>query len=784
MITGEVKKILTQKDNDWGRYELDCMGKDVLAVGVIPNVTIGMIVTIEGNEENNKYGKQFKISDIINTEADKNAGARRFLSDGYIKGIGPTKANAIIAKYGSESVEMFETAAGRANLASVKGLGKSTIDKAMPSYEQNKKYKGIIMFLNGIGTKNQVERIYEKYGNTAVSVLKQNPYRLQMDLDGFGFLRADSLAMACGIKPDSIYRVTAAIKYIIEDSQMMGGHCYLTMDEIRERIAPLLVPMPKFTDITEKVAENAAAEWPDSKEKLIKTYDPCAETLIKLSQTVESRDIINGVLTDALAQAIEDGDFVNDDGRIYTKKMYELECDTAKIIAEMCKENPVRFVSPKIIESVIENVEKRKTKAAAENGSNGEFKVTKEQRDAVYLALMHRISIISGGPGRGKTAISEIVARGFLEAGKQYDKEDILMLAPTGRAAQRITESTGYDAMTAHRAILALKRGEDRPIGKLVLVDESSMVDIYLMHNILDYARDCNLIFVGDVDQIASVGPGKVLRDMINSGKVPCILLKEGHRNSGTIARNSEMINAGFKIDRYVYDEHFTYIPATADNIADLLVNDYITKVNQYGITNVMLCSAMRERGCVSVKKLNERLQEIYTKGHTEAKFSDSRIFRVGDRVMQTKNDYSFILMHDGKPRYGVFNGEKGTVARITYDAEDEDYKVVVVFDDGSIGGYTRNTIGNLVLAYATTLHKCQGSEAACMMMAYTFGDYMLLNRSLFYTGETRAKKEFRFYGEEKWKYGKMLSAFDIAVSKTEDAERNTALAERIANEL
>jgi exodeoxyribonuclease V alpha subunit len=172
-----------------------------------------------------------------------------------------------------------------------------------------------------------------------------------------------------------------------------------------------------------------------------------------------------------------------------------------------------------------------------------------------------------------------------------------------------------------------------------------------------------------------------------------------------------------------VYDEHFTYIPATADNIADLLVNDYITKVNQYGITNVMLCSAMRERGCVSVKKLNERLQEIYTKGHTEAKFSDSRIFRVGDRVMQTKNDYSFILMHDGKPRYGVFNGEKGTVARITYDAEDEDYKVVVVFDDGSIGGY-------------------------------------------------------------KWKYGKMLSAFDIAVSKTEDAERNTALAERIANEL
>lgn len=784
MISGEIKKILTQKENDWGRYKIDCVGKEILAVGIIPNVTIGMTVCLEGTEENNQYGKQFKITHVLSTEADKNAGVRRFLADGYIKGIGLTKADAIIAMYGKESVDLFETEEGRRKLTLVKGIGDATLEKVMPSYEENKKYKDIVIFLNGVGTKNQVETIYEKYGEDSIKVLKKNPYRLQMDLNGFGFTRADAIAMASGIKPDSIYRVMAAIKYVIENGQMSGGHCYLTINEIRQSVAPMLVPMPKFEDITEKIAENAAVEWPSSKEKLIKTYDPSAETLEKLSQTVISRNLINDVLSDALSQAITEGDFINDDGKIYTAQMYDLEAHTAKMIAKMCKENPVRYISSERIEDAIADVEERKTQIMQENGGTGVFKVTKEQRDAVYLALMHRISIISGGPGRGKTAISEIVAHAFLSNGKRYDKNDILMLAPTGRAAQRITESTGYDAMTAHRAVLSLKRGEAAPKGKLVLVDESSMADIFLAHSILKFAKDCNLIFVGDVDQIASVGPGKVLRDMIDSGKVPYILLKQGHRNSGTIAHNSELINAGMKLDKYCYDDHFVYIPTTSESIANILVSDYIKKVNEYGIKNVMLCAAMRERGVASVSKLNLLLQEAFTKGNEEAVYSEGRKFRVGDRVMQTKNDYNFNMVRNKIPTQGIFNGERGTVVKVSYDEEEESYKMIVLFDDGSIGGYTKNTVINLTLAYATTLHKCQGSEAACMMMAYTYGDYMLLNRSLFYTGETRAKKEFRFYGEEKWKNGRMLSAFDIAVSRIDDAKRNTALSERILEEL
>ena len=733
-----------------------------------------MTVTLEGYEEENQYGKQYTVKSVLASEADKNAGVRRFLADGYIKGIGPTKAEAIIAKFGNKSLDLFDTAEGRKKLTTVKGVGKTIIAAAMQSYNENKKYKDIVMFLNGICTRNQVELIYRKYGDNAVKVLKKNPYRLQMDIDGFGLIKVDNLAKACGIKPDSIYRLQAAIKYVIEDSQVTGGHCYLTVEEIRDKVCSMLVPMPKFDDITERVAENAAADWKHNKEKLIKNHDPSAETLSKIAQTVESRGILDAGITDALVQAINENVLVNDDGRIYTKKMYETETEVAKLIVEMCKKNPVRFIKPKVIEEAISEVEERKTKAIKQAGGTVDFVATKEQRDAVYVASMHRISIISGGPGRGKTAISEIIAHAFLSAGKYYDKSDILMLAPTGRAAQRITESTGYEAMTAHRAVMALKRGEEPPEGKLILCDETSMVDIHLALSILKYAKNCNLVFVGDVDQIASVGPGKVLRDMIESGKVPCVLLKAGHRNSGTIAHNSELINAGISIDKYMYDEHFVYIPCTVNNIADVIVDDYIKKVSEYGITNVMLCAAMRERGAVAVNKLNSTLQNIFTAGQPEATFTEGRKFRVGDRVMQTKNDYSFVKLAGAETIEGVFNGEKGTVIKVIKD--EDSYKIVVKFDDGSMGGYTKATAVNLTLAYATTLHKCQGSEAACMMMAYTYGDYMLLNRSLFYTGETRAKKEFRFYGEEKWKNGKMLSAFDLAVSKVDDSKRNTGL--------
>lgn len=783
MITGQITKILTQKENDWGRYELTLPDKrKLIAVGVINGVAIGMTVVLEGNEEDTKYGHQFSITSVLSSELDDFSGVRSFLLHGYIKGIGSVKAENIISAYGKKSLDLFDTEEGRNLLLKVKGISKLTLATMLESYNETKKYKDIVLFLDGQGTRNQIEKIYELYGDEAISVLKKNPYRLQTELDGFGFKKTDKMAISSGIKPNSIYRLMAAIKYLLDEASAGKGHCYLDFDEIKKQIYPLLTPCPKLNIEAGDIAiENALLDWDNKKENFIMKYEVPAKTVEELETLVETRRLISESLQEALEQALSEGFLLKVGEHIYTKKMYQTERETAESIAEMIKAGPVRFINDNILEKAIKDVESRKTSELKKIDPNNEFKITEEQEAAVRIAAKNRICVISGGPGRGKTAISEIVAHSFLLAGKSYNKEDILMLAPTGRAAQRISESTGYSSMTVHRAVAKIQKTGNFPIGKLILVDESSMCDIFLMKNILKIAKDCNLIIVGDVDQIASVGPGKVLRDIIDSGKVPYILLKQGHRNSGTIAKNAELINKGKKLEDYSYDEHFVYIPSSAEKITDVVISDYLKKLKEYNIKDIMLCAAMKDRGRASVSNLNRILQNTLTSKNPKADFGKGIVYYVGDRVMQLKNNYDFLKKYpDGSIQSGVFNGERGTVIGVYPDPENDSVKIAVEFDDGSKGGYTKNAIHELTLAYATTLHKCQGSEAALMMMVYTYADYMLLNRSLFYTGETRAKKEFRAYGEEQFKYGKMLSAFDIAVKKIDDSKRNTMLKEML----
>lgn len=805
MIKGTIIKIQSQKENDWGRYTIESVGKNILAVGVIPGAALGVDVVIEGEYETNQYGTQYKISSVLDVKEDTMAGVRTFLANGFMKNIGTKTAEEMIRTFGKECLDMFETEAGRKKLESVKGLGAKSVQNAYESYVENKKYKDIVLFLNGAATKDQVIKIYEKYGDKSLKTLKKNPYCLQMEISGFGFAKTDAIALASGIKKNSIYRVMAGVKYVIEEAQSIEGHCYLPIEDIESRVVTLLVPTPKMSDISDKVAENALKNWLENKEKLIKAHNPSADTLTKLEETAESRELISSSLYDAISQAITDKYLYNESGCIYTEQMHHAEKTVAEILTKMRNEHPVRYINTKTIEAVIRETEERKTAENEANDRPQKFEVTGEQKKAVYLGLMNRVCIISGGPGRGKTAICEIIAKAFLKSGKHYDNSDILMLAPTGKAARRITESTGYNAMTVHRAVLSIKKKEEAPKGKLILVDESSMVDIYLMLSLVRYAKDCNLIFVGDADQIASVGPGKVLRDMIDSDVIPCIMLKEGHRNSGSIAKNSDSINAGIKHDRYLYDEHFVYKPYQPIYAKDMygkyikdkdgeykvdkrateimrgeLVRDYISNAKKYGIANVMLCVPMKERGDTCTAKLNAAIQEINTNGNQTAYFKD-KMFRVGDRVMQTKNDYNFLkVAADKTVTLGVCNGETGTVVRIEPDKENDSYKLVVMFDDGCIGGYTKATIQYLQLAYAITLHKCQGSEAKCLMIAHTFADYLLLNRSLFYTGITRGKSVCYLYGEEKYQYGKMLSAFDVAVGKTADIKRNTMLCQML----
>ncbi len=702
----------------------------------------------------------------------------------------------LVDSFGDKVFETIESESGRELICTLKGFGPKLIQNVLPSYEEAKKFKDIYIFLNGVGTKNQINKIYEKYGKDSLNVIKKNPYRLIMDIDGFGFLKIDTLALASGVKPDSMFRMMAAAKHVLEEAQG-DGNCYLPIETLKELAVLKMAPVPTFKDLSSKVADNAvnSADWLKAKEALIKEHNPSYETLSKLADIHGTRKLLAERFPDAVAQAITEKTLYNDDGCIYTPAMYSHETQAANLIKEMCSKKTVRYISKENIDGCIAEMEKAKTEENFRNGKHEHFEISPEQRKAVYLGLMNRLSIISGGPGRGKTTIVQAIASTFIKSGRSKSNDDVLVLAPTGRAAQRVTESTGYPASTVHRAIYKVqkradkgvsfipKSEEERPKDILIICDESSMLDIKLAKDLLAYASDCNLIFVGDADQIPSVGPGRVLRDMLAAGTVPGILLKEGHRNSGSIAHNADLINAGQKISHYCYDEHFVYTATNADNMLEDIAKDYLEKIKEYGIENVLLCTPMRDRGSAAVNKLNKYMQEKLTYSNPFVKCSDAKTLHTGDRVMQTRNNYEMIARDkNGNIKEGIFNGEKGTIIDIL-NGEDASLAVIkVLFDDGSVAIYESGDFGDIVLAYATTLHKCQGSEAACAMICMSYGDYMLMNKELFYTGVTRAKKECRLYGEEQERYGHMLSAFDMAVKKTDSVQRYTKLAERLSN--
>lgn len=781
MISGIITKIFVQKDDDWGVYLIeDNFAREIKVVGVIPLASLGMSVEVDGKWERTKYGEQLTITDVMSTVQDKRLGVLKYLTDGYVKGCGLTIASRIVDKFGDKTEEILLSDDVVSKLSTVKGIKEKKALDMVKSIQETRGYLPLLNLTNGALTRTQADIILGKYGEKAVSAVKKNPYKLITDIKGFGFKKVDAIACGMGIKKNSIARIGAGMKFILDCASDSDGDCFLFKDDIKTRLSETLSPTPQIPDklITKQMADNALENWDDGgREKFIKAHRPSADTLEVLDNLVMQRKSIAESIESALKRAVREKYLVNDNDRIYTADMYKRESITAETISHMLSLGPVRYVSTSQIDKSVKKVEEGK--------EDKDFKITDEQEEAVRKSLANRVSVITGGPGRGKTTIIEVIVDAFLSAG-DCNNDNVVMLAPTGRAAQRIQEQTGFSGSTIHRTIYnykdkrpRLKDEKDWPYGKLVIVDESSMIDIRLMSDLIRYCSYSQVIFVGDVDQIASVGPGNVLKDLIASKVIPTSFLIKGHRNAGSIAENAALINKGREISSYTYDKEFVYIPTNIQTIQQTVINDYITKVNEYGLKDVLLCVAMKERGVVCVKTLNAILQNIFTKGHKEVVIKGN-LFREGDRVMQTKNNYQFVMKRpdSDEPQMGVFNGEKGTIVRITEC--DGEAALVVLFDDGSVGGYLPKSAEDLTLCYATTVHKCQGSEAPCVMMAYTFGDYMLLKRSLFYTGETRAKKEFRFYGEEQWKYGRKLSAFDVAVRRVDDKTRNTSLSERI----
>lgn len=745
-----IKAIYTQDENGKGLYAVETFGEVSSIEATIPCAYVGMEIII--NDENGK---------VIVTPTGKNQGLSNFLIDN-ISGIGPAKTQHV-------SLDLYNAILNE-NVIYVCGTLGVKEDKAkeiIAFAKGNRTILELYIITNGVCSKNKIHKIYETYGNRSCNLLRNNPYKLT-EMCGIGFLEADKIACSTGIAKDSFIRISSAINYILFTAAFSNGHCYLTKEQLKEELINLLVDIPKSAGkAKEKACLNAIFDWENKKEKFIKTYKPMDEEIIYMDCAVSQINALEKNINGGIEYAIHNYQCVREDNRLYVPAIYKAEVSSSNTVLKMIQNSKDYVFSDDEIKKALKEVENRKTEELRANGK-GAFCATEEQLEAVYLAVQNRFSIISGGPGRGKTAIAEIIAQIYKN---KYGNDAVLMMAPTGRAAQRITESTGYKATTIHYAITQPKTNN-----KLIIADESSMIDILLFSKFMEWAEQNSILLLGDVNQIASVGPGQVLRDLINCGNIPYIKLNKGHRNSGSIANNSDLINAGKPIYSYEFDNAFMYKPASRESISNTFLDYFDDAVKEFGIKNVMAITPSK-RGVLSVETLNKVIQKHYSDKNVSLQVSPDVIFHLGDRVMQTKNNRDFPLMLPDRTKgYGIFNGERGTIIKI-----EKDKGLFVQFDDGKIGAYKKETARELTLSYVMTIHKCQGSESPCVLMGMTFQDAFLINRNLFYTGETRAKKKIILIGEQKKsKRGNyMQSAFDLAVYKTNDKERQTTLSKR-----
>ncbi|QSZ27960.1 ATP-dependent RecD-like DNA helicase [Aceticella autotrophica] len=703
-IEGIVEEIIFKNEqNGYTVLELAIKDGAVTAVGYMPYVTIGETLKIEGEWTSHPdYGNQIKVERYETITPATLNGMERFLASGLITGIGPVMAKKIVNKFGLDSLNIIETKPEM--LKEIPGIGEERVKKIFESYEKQKGLREIMIFFQGYGisTTNAI-KIYKQYGQDAIALIKQNPYRLADEIYGIGFRTADKIAFSMGIDAHSSYRISSGTKYVLMQ-YAANGNTYVPKDILIEETAKLL-------NVEEEEVE---------------------DSLVLLVQGDKVR-----------FETFEDGMI-----GVYYVPYHVAEVNTAQKIINMVltEVQPVDLN----IKQEIEKIEKEMGIALAEN-----------QKIAVEEAVKNSILIITGGPGTGKTTIINFIIRLFEKYGKS-----VILAAPTGRAAKRMTEATGKEAKTIHRLLeysysdeegRGFAKDEKNPLTQdVIIVDEASMMDILLMNALLKaIPLSTRLILVGDIDQLPSVGAGNVLRDIIDSGMVKVIRLKEIFRQGkeSLIIINAHMINKGEYPSYNDKNSDFFFIPQdTQEEILKTILDLSKRRLpDAYGfnpMSDIQILSPMR-KGLIGVINLNNELQKCLNpkrKGIEEKQMKDF-IFRVGDRVMQVKNNYKMKWLKGDEKGEGVFNGDMGVIKRI----DSEEQKISVYFDDDKLVEYDFSDLDELNLSYCVTVHKSQGSEFPAVIMPMSFGPPMLLTRNLLYTAVTRAKKLVVIVGQEKY---------------------------------
>lgn len=705
-LSGIVERITyNNEENGFSVIKIKSRGyaELVTVVGNLAAVNVGAAIRLKGDwRHDSKYGKQFSVVDYRETVPATIAGIEKYLGSGMIKGIGPVYAKRIVARFKENTLKIIEEQPD--SLIDVEGIGQRRVDMIKRAWQEQKEIKNVMLFLqsNGVSTAYAV-KIYKTYGNESINIVKTNPYRLADDIWGIGFKTADKIARQLGFDSNSFERCRSGLLYVLNELSN-DGHCYALRDQLFE----------------------------------------AAGSILELD-----RPLIEGTLDRMLEEKLVIGDEGN---AVYLPAFYYSELGAAKRVRQILAEESKYKAAG--IDEHLKNIQEEHN-----------IQYDDIQIEAVKTAAGSKLMVLTGGPGTGKTTTTLAIIKVFQKLNAR-----VLLAAPTGRAAKRMAETTGLEAKTIHRLLEykppeGYKKNEESPLDcDVLIIDETSMVDIMLFYNLLKaVSNETVLILVGDVDQLPSVGAGNVLKDIIESETVNVVRLTRIFRQAqgSAIVTNAHRINRGetpnlkggkssdfFFIEE---DEPQKVVETITELCSKRLPNYYkVDPVNDIQV----LCPM--QKGETGAFNLNIILQEALNPAEVSIKYGGT-VYRLNDKVMQIKNNYD----------KNVFNGDIGSITGI----DTEDRMLAICFDGVNVE-YDATELDEVVLAYATTVHKSQGSEYKIVVAPVTMQHYMMLQRNLLYTCVTRAKKILVLVGSKK--------AIGIAVSNNRMQKRNTMLVERL----
>ena len=711
-VSGYVERIkFRNEENGYSILDVSADGLDYVLVGTFPYISEGDFIEATGRDvEHPVYGDQIQVESYELKEPEDTASMERYLGSGAIRGVGTALAARIVRRFKADTFRIIEEEPER--LAEVKGISEKMARSISEQMESKKEMRQAMMFLQDYGiSMNLALKIYNEYGSHMYGIIKENPYRLADDIQGVGFKMADEIAQKVGIFTDSDFRIRSGIYYTLLQS-VANGHTYLPQEE-------LLAAASELLHVDPAVMEKHLTDLQMEKKIVVKVNEE---------------------------KILEPEDTASSSRHVYASQYYYTELNTARMLHDL----NLRGSEPEA------EIRKKLEKICAEE----RIEPDELQIRAVIEAVNSGLLIITGGPGTGKTTTINTIIRYF-----EQEEMEILLAAPTGRAAKRMTEATGYEARTIHRLLeltgvpsddkdtsgMHFERNEENPLdADAIIIDEMSMVDIYLMHALLRAVNPgTRLILVGDTNQLPSVGPGNVLRDLIASKAFNVVQLTRIFRQAAEsdIIVNAHKINDGEKIPLGKRSKDFLFIrreqPDAIISAMLTLVREKLPNYVHADMFDIQIMTPMR-KGALGVERLNTILQSFLNPKDPSKpeKEMGGTIYRVGDKVMQIKNNYQIeweiqnrygIPMDSGA---GVFNGDIGIIREINAFAEE----LTVEFDEGKMVDYSFKQLEELELAYAITIHKSQGSEYPAVVIPVYSGPRMLMTRNLIYTAVTRAR--------------------------------------------